>query len=156
MKTLVTYFSRSGYTESLAKDIAQRINGDLDKIKDDKSWKGALGFVKGGYYALKKKKTQIIYTKKPEEYDMVIIISPVWAGKVPPAINSYCIKLKDKFKNLALVLDCESSDLKKSFDYVESISPKLNAKLGIAKKKMSDDDIKKSIEMFVEEIKEIS
>ncbi|WDV46935.1 hypothetical protein PV797_04355 [Clostridiaceae bacterium M8S5] len=153
MKTLVVYFTRTGYSKMLAENIAGKINADTEQIKDDKNWSGILGYLKGGLYGFSKKMTQIVYSKRPENYDLVIIVAPIWAGSVPPAINTYCKKLKDKINNIAIVLNSESSSLDSTFKHIENLTKKSSANLGVIKKKMTVHDIENKIEKFVEELK---
>jgi flavodoxin len=43
MKTLVAYYSRSGHTEQVAKEIAARCQADIDRVRDDGVGRSGLG-----------------------------------------------------------------------------------------------------------------
>ncbi len=86
--TLIYYFTRTGDSEKIAKDIAAQTGGKIHGISDNKSWKGVTGFIKGGIYAVAKKKTSASY-EKPSADDTIYLCFPVWAGGFPPAVRSF-------------------------------------------------------------------
>jgi len=89
MKTLVVYFSLTGSTEFVAKIISEQLNADLCEVVDKKHKKGKLIYLKGGAAAFREKLTKIEVNKSIENYDLIIIGSPIWAGKITPAIRTF-------------------------------------------------------------------
>ncbi len=87
-KQAIYYFSRSGKSEKMAQEIALNHGIKAYKIDDEKSWKGAFGFIKGGYYASSKKCLPAKF-KKPEPSDKIVLITPVWASAFPPAVRTF-------------------------------------------------------------------
>ncbi len=90
MKTLVVYYSATGNTEIVAKEIAKKYNADLVKLEDFKQRSKFVLYVYGSYCALKDKGWDI----KPlnvnlKDYSKVFVGSPVWAGRQVPAINTF-------------------------------------------------------------------
>jgi hypothetical protein len=53
--------------------------------------------VSGKYGDLKPMKT------KPGNYDLVVIVTPFWAGKIPPIVRTYLRDNKDSIKKIALL-----------------------------------------------------
>ena len=54
-KALVVYFSRSGTTRLLAEGIARAMHADVEELKEQRSRRGLLGWLRSGYegtYAL--------------------------------------------------------------------------------------------------------
>ncbi len=94
----VYYFTRSGRSEKIAKELASRYKTDANKINDNKNWNGAINFLKAGAKASKKEKTEIDYKKPDGE---IILIFPVWAGNLPPAVRSF-VENYDKSKIIAI------------------------------------------------------
>jgi flavodoxin len=88
MKTLVAYYSRTGNTEKVAKEIAKELNADVEKILCP-DYNGMMGFLKAGKEAMKKKKPEISFGKNPLNYDLVIIGWPVWAGNMCSPVRSF-------------------------------------------------------------------
>lgn len=89
MKTLVVYFSLTGSTEFVAKIISNNLDADLCEVIDKKHKKGKLIYLKGGAAAIREKLTEIEAAKSIENYDLIIVGSPIWAGKITPAIRTF-------------------------------------------------------------------
>lgn len=86
--TRVYYFTRTGDSEKIAASIAAQTGGSCFPIRDNKSWKGPVGFMRGGYYASGKKSLPAAY-EKPQEGDTVYLCFPIWAGSFPPAVRTF-------------------------------------------------------------------
>ncbi|MBY8983044.1 MAG: flavodoxin [Candidatus Lokiarchaeota archaeon] len=101
MNSLVVVFSRTGRTKGVAKSISERLNCDFEEIIDTKKWSGFFGFIRAGYAAMKGKTTIIeIPQKNPDNYDLILIGTPVWGSRVPPAIRTYLLENKNKLKEV--------------------------------------------------------
>ncbi len=84
----VYYFSRTGDSKALAAQVAEQTGGEIFEVKDNKNWRGLFGFVKGGYYATRRKKTQAVYESYGQG-DVLYLCCPVWAGTFPPAVRTF-------------------------------------------------------------------
>jgi flavodoxin len=89
MKTLVIYFSLTGSTEFVAKIISKQLKADLCEVVDKKHKKGKLIYLKGGAASIREELTKIEVSKSIEDYDLIIVGSPIWAGKITPAIRTF-------------------------------------------------------------------
>ena len=93
MKSLVVYYSRTGNARFVAQTIAAEIGADIEEVIDLKKRSGVLGFLSGGSDARRGKETKIASTtKSPADYDLIIVGTPVWAGRPSPAITTYLKK----------------------------------------------------------------
>jgi len=92
MKSVIVFYSLEGSTRALAKKLAAEINGDileLNPVKEVNS-KGFSKFVWGGMQAVMKKKPRLReYNFKVNQYENVIIGTPVWAGTYAPPIRTF-------------------------------------------------------------------
>jgi flavodoxin len=52
MSTLVVYFSRSGHTQQMAREIAQKCGADLEEIRERGAREGAWGYWPSGWQVL--------------------------------------------------------------------------------------------------------
>jgi menaquinone-dependent protoporphyrinogen IX oxidase len=105
LKILVVYYSRSGVTRQLAHVIARMINADIEEIRDSENRAGVTGFVRSGYEAALDRLTSIEETEHDvESYDLVVVGSPVWAGKPSTPITSFVKKYGHKIENFAVFL----------------------------------------------------
>lgn len=90
MTDLVIYYSRTNNTKIASQTIANKINGNIEEIKDNKDRKGWIKYLIGAYDAIKQNETNISYNKlNLKEYNTVYIGTPVWASKPAPAINQF-------------------------------------------------------------------
>jgi len=100
MKVLIAYYSLEGNTHYLAKGIAECVGADLLRlmpVKDIKNNK--MKYLFGGRQASMKSKPKLQpLNKNAQEYDMIIIGTPVWAFTMTPAVRSFLNSagLKDK------------------------------------------------------------
>lgn len=102
---LVVYYSRKSATKVAAEKLAEYLNCDITEITAEKKYRGPLGFLAGGRAAMKEKTIKInMPDKSPEDYDLVIICSPVWASNIPPAVRTYLTSIKDKLKKHSFLL----------------------------------------------------
>ncbi len=92
MKTTVVYFTRTGTTETLAKELAQYLRCDLIKMTDDGKWTGFFGFFRAGRYAVSGKRTNISLSKDISEYDRIVLLTPIWVANLTPAALSFLDK----------------------------------------------------------------
>lgn len=90
--TRVYYFTRTGDSAKIAAEIAKQTGGDVFPISDGKSWAGAFGYIRAGFYASFKKELPVTYVP-PLDGDTVYLCFPVWAGNLPPAVRSFAAKV---------------------------------------------------------------
>ena len=101
MKRLVTYYSRTGTTKRIGEEIATSLGADLDEILDQKSRKGIIGWLRAGRDSQTYKMTEIKVQKNPNDYDMIIIGTPIWANNLTPPVRTYLTQYSLKGKKVA-------------------------------------------------------
>lgn len=91
MRILVTYFSRTGATESVAREIASLLGADIEAVQDVSSKRsGPLGYLRSGRQALANKVVDIKpMGRQCADYDLVVIGTPVWAGRMSSPVKSF-------------------------------------------------------------------
>ncbi len=115
MRILVVYYSRTGITARACRAIAdalearetpsgQEIEVQIEELVDKKNRDGALGWLRGGKDAATKAETEIEPTKtRPEDFDLVVLGTPVWAGTCAPAVRTYCTREAQNLPMVAFV-----------------------------------------------------
>ncbi|OOB80072.1 MAG: hypothetical protein BEN19_06785 [Epulopiscium sp. Nuni2H_MBin003] len=83
----IFYFTRTGHCENVAHEIAQSYNKTAHKIDDGKDWGGKINFVKAGAAAAKREVLPV--THDSIQNDDIIVVFPIWAGTLPPAIRGF-------------------------------------------------------------------
>lgn len=111
MKYLVVYYSRSGKVAMMAKNIAKVKNAELQCINDHKNWKGFIGFISAGFYAKTGRTVKIDPIEVDlNEFQQIYLCTPIWAGKLPPAVKEFK-KLLNGFKgHVTVVYSCQSKE----------------------------------------------
>jgi len=101
MKSLIIYYSLTNKTKLVSETVAKELGSDLRPLVDKVKRKGIVGFVKSGFHALNAKRTKLI---NPDfdisKYDLILIGTPVWAGRPTPAILTLFDNLKIAGKNV--------------------------------------------------------
>lgn len=151
MKILVVYYSRTGVTKKIASEIAQKLNADIDEIIDLKDRSGIKGWLGGGKDAFFEKPTKIKNKINPEKYDLVIIGTPIWAGRMAPSIKTYLIQFKIKNK---VAFFCTAGDKQAvAFKLMEELSKKPIAVLNLKNKKVKSGEYKKYLDDFIKRLR---
>ncbi|MGA1820844.1 MAG: flavodoxin family protein [Thermoplasmatota archaeon] len=92
MKKLVVFYSNEGNTRLLAEDIAISIGADIMEIKPEKDFKpkGFMRYFLGGWQAIRGFKPPLKpLHRNPEEYEVIFVGTPIWAGRQTPAIKTF-------------------------------------------------------------------
>jgi flavodoxin len=101
-RVLVVYYSRAGKTKDLAEELANRLGCDVEAVIDKRKRTGPLHFLSSGRDAQKMVLTEIEKPgKNPSDYDLVIIGTPVFSGRVSASIRTYLVMNKDKMRHVA-------------------------------------------------------
>lgn len=101
MKTLITYYSRTGNTKTVGQTLAHALKADIDEIIDVKARMGFVNYMRAARDAKGLRTTRIQVTKNPEEYDRILIGTPVWHGYPTPAIRTYLKRYNLQGKQIA-------------------------------------------------------
>lgn len=156
-KILVVYYSSSGITEKIGGLLAVALEADQEKLVDKKERKGVWNYLVAAKDAMMKYETEIEPPKyDPSEYDLVIIGTPVWAWTMTPAVRTYILKNKDKFKNLIFFTTSGGTTYDKVVPEMETISGKKSIlSNGFFEKEVKEDskEMIDKLNKFLENIK---
>ena len=147
MKTLVVYYSLSGNTRFVAEKIAEQLDADLCEVTDKKHRKGKLLYIKGGYAALRQKLTDIEVSKSIKDYDFIIVGSPVWAGRITPAIRTFLVEDDFSDKQVAYFVTLGGNKAEKTLKNIKTSVPPKTAfsELVISKALENKEDVKEQV-----------
>ena len=157
METLVVYYSRTGNTKFVAEKIAEHIGAKTCEVIDKKSRKGRFAFIKGGYESIRKKLTEIEVPKKIENYDLVIIGTPVWADGITPAIRTFIVKNDFSNKKIACFVTLSGNNPQKALENIkEATLPNIPiAEMGITNDLKNREEAEIQIIDWCKELKEV-
>ncbi|MFC0904698.1 flavodoxin family protein [Clostridium sp. MT-14] len=121
-KILVVYYSLEGNTKLIAEAISKVVSSDILQIKPKKDInpKSKMRYLIGGKKSITKEKPELLsYDVKAENYDVLFIGTPVWAGNFAPAMRSFFASTNLKHKKIAL-FSCNGGGNGKTFENMKS------------------------------------
>lgn len=101
--THIFYYSWSGKTRTCAEAAARMLSCGITEILERiPRKKSILGFLKSGYEASIQRSSQIM-PLPDKEVDMIVLAFPIWAGKIPPAMNTALQTLNFKDRKVLVI-----------------------------------------------------
>lgn len=107
MKTLIIYYSFSGNNECLALDLQKRLNCDIQKIIELKPRK-SIDILLDLIFKRKSKIEKSNFDLR--QYDRLILIAPIWAGKIATPLRAFIELEQANFKEYLFITVCAGSD----------------------------------------------
>lgn len=117
MNALVVYYSLEGNTGYVAQEIAKNLEADLLELKPEKNYStGAMKYFSGIKDILTKKKIKLEpYEFRKEQYEAIIIGTPVWAGTVTPPVRTFLEAYDLSDKKVGFFACCGGGETKRCF-----------------------------------------
>ena len=104
---LCVYYSRSGKTKKAMEEIAQALDAELVELHDDVERSGWLGWLRCGMDSMRKT-TQPLSPfeteKRLQDYDLVVLGTPVWAGRCSSVMRTFLKAHGKKLERVAYVV----------------------------------------------------
>lgn len=142
----ILYFTRTGHTKKTALNMHDALSADVYQLKDDVQWQGLFGFLRGGKYARQHKIVDIQYDQDCLNCQELIVLSPVWASTVTPAVHTFLQAHPD----VHLVVINLGSNMDKVISKVNAKYPGLKSVHGITRRLDNEnqtiEDLRKLIE----------
>ena len=120
---LCVYYSRSGNTKKVMKSIAAELNAELVQLTDGVERGGLRGWFRCGLDAVKRDcpaARPIETERRLENYRLVIIGTPVWAGRCSSVVRSFLKQHGKELNRVAYVLtrgsEHKSEDIYRQMD----------------------------------------
>lgn len=109
---LCVYYSRTGKTRAAMEEIAKALNAELVELQDGVDRRGALGWLRSGMDAVRRSSRKVRYqTQWPlSDYRLVIVGSPVWAGRCSSVVRGFLKQHGKELRNASYVLTRGSED----------------------------------------------
>lgn len=104
---LCLYYSRSGKTKKAMEEIARALDAELVELHDDVERSGWLGWLRCGMDSMRKT-TQPLSAfeteKRLQDYQLVILGTPVWAGRCSSVMRTFLKAHGKKLERVAYVV----------------------------------------------------
>lgn len=159
MKSIVIYYSLDGNTKAAAERIAAELGCDIAEIKlvkDMPKSTFARMIVGGGQSTVNKQPPIKPLEKDPGNYDLIILGTPVWAGKYASPIASFIGNTAAADRIRAVFTLSAGGDNDRCIAALKKKLPNLeiNCALGDSRGKHSRDN-EKNISAFIDELRQM-
>ena len=105
MKTAIVYYSRTGNIRKAASFLASELGAEIIEIVDKDKREGTLGFIRSGRESAKKQPADIEKISQDlNDFDLVVLCSPVWAGNISPPARAFLNNYGKDIKDIAYLL----------------------------------------------------
>ncbi|MCR5823830.1 MAG: NAD(P)H-dependent oxidoreductase [Lachnospiraceae bacterium] len=149
-KVLVAYFSASGVTANVAKELAKADGGDLFEIRPetlyteaDLDWRNKQSRSSVEMADLNCRPKTVGEVENMKDYDTVFVGFPIWWGREPSVVDTFLDAYDFTGKNIVPFCTSGGSDIGKTADRIRSIVG--NAKVDNGKRlggEVSEEDLK--------------
>ena len=152
MKILVAYYSRTNVTKKIGDEIARLLEADVEEIVPKVNYNGKIGYMRGGKDAISAKIIDLEPLKfNPEDYDLIYLGVPVWAGKSANPMISYIKQNEGKYNNVKFFVTAGGSGFENTFKQMEEYVGKSPLKtLALTTKEVKKDEFKEKLASFIE------
>lgn len=108
-KVLIVYFSRSGTTRLLAEAIARATHGELEELREGRSRRGVLGWLRSGYEGTYRKAVETLPLRHDiGSYDLLFVGSPTWNQALSSPVRGFLQQNRAQLANVALFVTCSA------------------------------------------------
>lgn len=148
-KVLVAYFSATGTTEGVARQLAEATGGDLYKIQPEQPYTEAdLDWRKKqsrSSLEMKDRKSRPAIAGKPKDwskYDTVFVGFPIWWNTCPTIINTFMETNEFRGKTVIPFATSGGSSIKQSCEDLKAAYPAIRWKEGKLLNRPSKEELK--------------
>ena len=140
MKSVFIYYSLSGNGDLIASKLEKKgIDTRPVRTKKKMPKNFFLAMMKGGFLAGIKNRAQLEdFDPDVAEFDRVLIGSPVWNGRITPAINTVLDKVDLAGKEVVFILTSGGGSAPKAEEYLKGAFP--NARIIMLKQPKANEE----------------
>lgn len=149
MKKLFIYYSLTGNGDNVAK-LFESKGYEVRKVIEDRKLPKAFFFkmMVGGFLAATNKVGKLIdYNNDVSEYDEIVIGSPIWNKRFPPATNAILKETNFENRKLTFVIYSGSGEGPKALKKVNELYKEANV-IFLQEPKKHEDELKKLDPLF--------
>lgn len=152
---LVTWYSRSGSTEAVARALARRLGADARPILTSASYAGTGGFVRGVWDSLRRRAPEATIDADPGAYRLVVVGGPIWAGKPAAPLRSFLRRHGPRAKAVAaFCLSGSGGAYPAAFAEIEDlVGSRLVATLSLAQNEALGEEAGPVLDEFARELR---
>ncbi|SFS13943.1 Flavodoxin [Dyella sp. OK004] len=113
---LVVYYSRSGTTRQVAKQLAEKLGADLLAVQDIQSRRGLSGYLRSALEVMGRSLPAIEPTCTPlSRYDLIVLGTPVWMGRLSSPMRRFLNDHAPQMRKAAFFTTMGGKDARRAF-----------------------------------------
>ena len=154
MKVLVIFYSRTGNTRRVAQEIMTLLHCDGEELRDQIKRTGFVGYMRSGRQAMRKEPVHLdALVKNIQDYDVVIVGTPIWAFTMSAPIRSFLEQQKKDLPEVAFFTTSGSSPGDKTFSQMQEVVGKApKATMSVFEGDLKTDAYKEIVLGFVQHL----
>jgi hypothetical protein len=122
-RVLVVYYSLSGNTARVGRDLAARLDADIESVQDKGHGTGFVGQLAAAFDAWRRAAAMIEPLQyDPADYEITLVGTPVWTGAMTPAIRAYLQRTSAKLRNVAFFTTSGRTDIRRILPALEALA----------------------------------
>jgi flavodoxin len=122
-KVLVVYYSQDGTTRSVANVIADELDCAVEELVETTDRSGKFGVLRSAYEGLLGRTTSLRRVRhRPENYDLVVVGTPIWSAAVSAPVRTYLEQHHLNFRRLAFFATGAGFGAKRAFDQMAALA----------------------------------
>ncbi len=151
---LIVCYSRSGYTASLAKEVAGMTGWELMEVRDLHPRDGTWGQFRCAWDVLWHRHPRIEVHDRPiEGYETVVLAAPVWLQSLAAPMRTFIARHKGHFSAVAYVCTYGGSGAEKAArQAAELAQAPLVATLAVTSQELEQGDYRKRLDDFLKKL----
>ena len=101
-QTLVVYYSRTGNTRTIGREVAALLGADVEELDDGQDRRSPAGYLRSGLEARTRRPVTLKpLMHDPSTYDLLVVGSPVWVSTVSTPVRAYLERLSGSSHHVA-------------------------------------------------------
>jgi hypothetical protein len=121
-RILIAYYSLSGNTARVAKDLAVRLGADVLELRETTSRRGFLGHLRAIVDSVCERPAVLEDPGKlTADYDLTIVGTPIWAGRITPAARACLESIRNRGGDIAFFLTSGGTEAERVVPAIERL-----------------------------------
>jgi hypothetical protein len=124
-RVLVVYYSRTGNTRRVAREIARQLGAEVEEIGSLDRRSGVLGYLRSASEAWSGRAAAIRAPQnEPRDFDVVVLAAPVWLEAPASPMRAYLASVAPRIRNVAFVVTFGGSGADRALWLMQEIAGK--------------------------------
>lgn len=155
-RTLVVWYSRSGYTASLVQELVAMAGWESLEVKDRRPRDGVWGQLRCVLDVMLRRRPAILVEDRPlGGYETIVVAAPVWMRSLAAPMRSFICRHRGQFNAVAHVCTYGGSGAEQAAQQAAALAgAPLVASLAVTSQELEQGDYRRRIDDFLKQLHE--